>query len=248
MSLNRMRLGNIVAKQLQYRVKAYYGIFSSLVLVQVIALLLSVGGSVFSGTTIYGLSIDYTTYMNTNVIAFTILWIFIHAIIMTTKAERENSFSFVSNQLSNNISNSCFLVIASIIGGITAILSGYLLRIFVYIFIDIDLLIGTGYYYRPAEVFQGMTAMICYLLLIGSIGYLIGVITQLHRTLPMLLPFVIAGILIALERIYPGSFIAIGEFYFQETNVFLFLIKFVGSTIIFFVVAILLSSRLEVRK
>ncbi|RDW21139.1 hypothetical protein CWR48_04065 [Oceanobacillus arenosus] len=248
MSLNRMGLGTVVAKQLQYKIKAYYGVFSSLVLVQVIALLLSVGGSVFSGTTIYGLSLDYTTYMTTNVIAFTILWIFIHAIIMTTKTERENSFSFVSNQLSNNISNCTFLIVASIAGGITAILSGYLLRVIVYFFIDIDLLIGTEFYYPPGEVFQGIVAMICYLILIGSVGYLLGVITQLHRMLPVLLPFVLAGILIALERIFPGSFMAIGEYYFQETNVFPFLFKFIGSAVICFAVAILISSRLEVRK
>ncbi|RDW21266.1 hypothetical protein [Oceanobacillus chungangensis] len=248
MSLNRMGLGTVVAKQLQYKMKAYIGVFSSLVLVQVIAVLLSLGGNGSGSSSIYGLSINSTLYMNVNVIAFTFMWIFIHAIMMTTKAERENGFSFVSNQLSNNISNSCLLLIASIIGGITTILSGYLLRVIVYFFIDVDLFIGTEFYYPPVEVLQGIIAMVSYLVFASSIGYLLGIITQLNRMLPVLLPIILIGMLIAMERAWQGAFLKIGEFYFQETNVFLFLFKFIGTAVICFVAAILLSNRLEVRK
>ncbi|MFC4024847.1 hypothetical protein ACFOUV_13675 [Oceanobacillus longus] len=247
MSLNRMGLATVVKRQYQYKMKAYVGVFSSLIVLQCLAMLFSLTGSGSSGYSSTGFSIDITIYSGINIVIFTFLWAFIHSIIMTTKADLQNGFTFVSNRLSNNLSNAAFLLTASIIGGITTILSGFLLRVIVYFFIDTEHLHGEGFIYQPIEVISGMAAMVFYLILACSVGYLLGTITQLHRMLPVILPIAIIGFLIVTQE-QSGYIFKIAEFYFQETSFLLFVLKVMMTSILCFVGSILLSNRLEVRK
>ena len=248
MSLNKMSLGEIVKKQFQYKLKAYASVFSSLVVLQIIAILFSLGGNGSSGSYNNNLSINTTLYTNTSVLILTMLWIVIHAIMITTKAERENGFTFVSNQLSNNLSNALFLLLASVLGGITTILASFLLRVIVYFFIDTNPIIGTGFTYQLSDVLIGIVAMIFYLILLGSFGYLLGMITQLHRMLPVIVPVLVIGMIITIAQTESDVIIRFSEFYYQETNALFFILKILVTSILCFIGAILVSHRLEARR
>lgn len=168
--------------------------------------------------------------------------------MITTKAERENGFTFVSNQLSNNLSNALFLLLASVLGGITTILASFLLRVIVYFFIDTNPIIGTGFTYQLSDVLIGIVAMIFYLILLGSFGYLLGMITQLHRMLPVIVPVLVIGMIITIAQTESDVIIRLSEFYYQETNALFFILKILVTSILCFIGAILVSHRLEARR
>lgn len=249
MFLNKMSFGTVLSKQFNYKLNAYMGVFTSLVVVQIIAILFSFSGSGSSNLTSSNVSIHAIVYSNSNVVMLTFLWIIAHAIMMTTKAEREHSFTFVSNHLSNHYSNALFLLLASTVAGITTILSDFCIRVIIHLFGKTGPMIGAGLDvgYQLNEVLYGIITIILYYILVSSIGYLLGVITQLHRMLPVLLPILVIGILIMIAQIESDVLLRIIQFYSQETNFIMFLLKTLITSILCFLGTILLSYRLEER-
>ena len=77
------------------------------------------------------LNIEVKYYSADLVIIFTMLWSFITAITIHTKPYRNHDFTFVTNRMSSSLSNILFLLTASIIGSITAVLAGNLVNVLV---------------------------------------------------------------------------------------------------------------------
>lgn len=246
MSLTTLSTGNLVKKQFQYKMKAYIGVFGSLMVIQILAILFSLGGgSGMSGGGTYALSVNIRYYSADMVIAFTMLWAFISAILVTTKAYREDDFTFVTNRITANLSNIAFLGIASIIGGITAILSGFLLKTLMYYILDYGQIIGISTTPGIQEFMVGLFATVMLVFLCSSLGYLVGTLVQLSKLFIVVLPVVIFGFEIT-SSIYP--LIPIGEFYFQEQSFIVFLVKILITIAILFSVTGILSNRMEVRR
>ena len=124
MYLADVKLRGVVKKQFLYKLKAHLSIFSSLFIIQVVGMLLSMNGSNSMGMSSNGYSLNISYYTGDIIIIFTMLWSFISAIIITTKAYQDDDFVFVSNRFSSNVNQYVFLIFASIIGGITSMLSG----------------------------------------------------------------------------------------------------------------------------
>jgi hypothetical protein len=244
-----MNLGTTVIRQFNYKLKAYNGVLSSLVLVQIIAILFAMSGNgSFHSSGGAGISFSGTLYTNVNVIIFTILWIIAHSIMMTTKAEREHGFTFVSNHLSNHLSNALFLLLASVIAAITTILAGFLMRVLVYFFSETTPFLGASVHYAASDIFIGIFSMTFYLILFASLGYFFGTLSQLHRMLPYLIPVLLIGIFIWLVQLDHSLVVRGAVFYFEETNAFLFVLKITVTSIVCFLAAILLTKRLEARQ
>lgn len=249
MSLNKISLTTVVKNQFLYKLKVYTGVFTSLVILQILALLFSLNGNGGGGmNTTEGIEVNYTLYSIENVISFTFLWAFIYSIIMTTKTDWENSFSFVGNRLSNDLSNMLFLFVASVVGGVLTILTGFTLRVLVHYFVSEEILIASNLIITGKELYSGMLTMTLQLFLFCAIGYLLGTITRMHRLLPILLPVIIIGVIIALVQANSDLLLRFITFYFDETNPWMFIIKIVVSVLLLFGVSILISSRTEVRK
>ncbi|WP_404450963.1 hypothetical protein LG329_11515 [Virgibacillus necropolis] len=250
MSLTTISTGNLVRKQFQYKMKAYIGVFSSLMVLQILAILFSLGGSGGSGGSgSHGISINVRYYSASIVVVFTMLWAFISAILITTKAYREDDFTFVTNRVTANLSNIVFLGTASIIGGVTAVLSGYLLKVVMYYVPDSGQFIGISSGPSPLELLFGLFATILFVFMFSSLGYLVGTLVQLHKIFVVVLPVVFFGyITFGEQRIGIHPLIQLGEFYFQETSFPLFLSKAVITIAILFTGSVLLSNRMEVRR
>ncbi|WP_217587229.1 hypothetical protein [Lentibacillus saliphilus] len=248
MSLNKVTTRQIVMKQYQYKLKAYYQVFNSMVILQVIALLFSTGGIMFRGGRGFGLDISLNTYTADMIIIFTFLWAFINAITITTKAYREDDFIFVTNRQTQHLSNMLFLITASVIGGVTAVLVGYLNDIIFFFTTDPKTFAGYSELITPFDVLTGVVATSLYVLMFCAAGYLVGVIIQLNRIFTVIIPVLIIGFLIVggqTEGI-PVN-VRIYLFYVGETDVLLFMLKSLVTSALIFAGSFFLLRNKEVR-
>ncbi|ALX49291.1 hypothetical protein AOX59_12245 [Lentibacillus amyloliquefaciens] len=248
MSLTKPSLVKLVQKQFRFKLKNFSGMFSTLITLQLIGLLFSLGATsnFYSGGAIVDLEISY--YSADIVFVFTILWGFISAVLMKTKAYREDDFAFVTNRLSSNLSNIAFLFSASIVGGVTAILSGYLLKVIAYFFFNFTPIIQTGLVDTPMELLTGMLSASLFIFLFASAGYLIGTLVHLHKSFAYITPVAVIGLLIIGDRGSSGHLlIEAGNFYFNETSFWLFACKILITAGLLLAGSFVVSQRLEVR-
>ncbi|SET00951.1 hypothetical protein SAMN05216389_104153 [Oceanobacillus limi] len=248
MSLTAVTLGNVVKKLYIFKMKSYMGLFTSLVILQLLALLFSLSGVGSSGGSINGNYVSVTYYSADMVIAFTLLWSFISAIMITTKAYREDDFIFVTNRFISNLANIAFLITASLIGAITALLSSFLLKVVIYYFVQVEPAINSSMVYSPMEFILGMVTTFGYIFLFSAVGYLIGSFVQFHKLFMFLIPVLLIGFIVPVSRNGFNILIYAGEFYFQEPSFFLTIMKVVGTVGILFSASILLLNQREVRK
>lgn len=248
MSLNKVSLTTTVKNQVHYKLKAYIGVFTSFVILQIFALLLTMGSNGGGHYSWDGIEISYSAYSFITIFMLTIIWGFIQSIIISSKTNWEKSFPFVGTRLSHDLSNFIFLLFMSAIAGILTVLTDFLLRVIIYYFFineNID-------FYHSAltgqELLSGLTTVSLYLILFCAIGYLLGTITRLHRMMPVLLPAIIVGIFIGMAQTQSSLFMQILEFYYQEEHAVVFTLKIIVPVLLLFLTSVLISSRVEVRK
>jgi hypothetical protein len=246
MSLKTINLAETVKKQFVFKLKANIDVFSSLVGIQLLAILFSLNGVGSMGMGGTNLSVDVKYYSSDLVIVFTMLWSFITAITITTKPYRNHDFTFVSNRLSSSLSNILFLLTASFIGSITALLSGSLVELLVSILFKQGLFhFNTG----SQEFALGLGVSIIYVFFLSSIGYLIGTLVQVSKGFIILIPVLFLGsIFLAASMHKEPLLIQIFQFYVLESSLLLFILKTLLTTVLFFIAAISLLNRMEVRR
>ncbi len=237
-------------QQYKYKLKSYVNLFYTLIGVQGIAFLFSLGGtggmsSTFGNT----ITVSLKNYSGDILITFTFFWAFIVAYLLTTKEYRDMDFTFVSNRLSSNLANIVFLITANILGGLTAILGGVLLRVIVFFNVGSTNILRENFFISPGYLLSGFILTGLYLLLLSSIGYLCGVLVQLNRVFLVVLPGLFFGTLILagrgnqLETVFK-----VVHFITQESSLPIFAIKIILVVGLLFTAASLLSDKLEVRK
>jgi hypothetical protein len=248
MYLAEVKLFDVVKNQFLYKLKAYLSIFSSLLIIQAVGMLLSLNGSSSMGMSSDGYSLNISYYTGDMVIIFTMLWSFISAIIITTKAYRNDDFVFVANRFSSNLSNICFLVFASIIGGVTAMLSGILLKVVMYFILDDGNVMGTAISFQ--ELLLGMIVSTFYVLLVASLGYLVGVLVQISKWFSVLLPAVFFSYLfLSINKNEEAPIILeTVKFFAKETSLLFFVLKVIVTASILFYGSIILANKMEVRQ
>ncbi|MGE8204826.1 hypothetical protein ACQKP0_09705 [Heyndrickxia sp. NPDC080065] len=248
MSLIEIRQTEIVKKQYFFKLKSYAQFFSTMMILQVISFFLAIGGtdSYESGSNYFRVHITY--YSATAIISLTCLWAFISAILITTKANRYDDFAFITNRVTSHLSNILFLLTASIIGGITSFLSGFLLKMIIYSFKNTEFLHGSSFTLTISEIFIGITATILYVLLFFALGYLVGTLVQLHKIFIVIIPGLLIGLNILSLR-NSGYFTEmIAGFFYNESSFLIFFIKVILTAGLLFTISIAISNRLEVRK
>ncbi|VEF49828.1 Uncharacterised protein [Bacillus freudenreichii] len=249
MSLIEMSLSDVVKRQYEFKVRAFLGVFSSLVGIQLISLLFSLGGvsSVGTGTS-SGMSINISYYSADMIVVFTMLWIFITSILITTKAVRYDDFTFVANRLSSNLANILFLLTASAVGGAAAVFAGFLLKIVTFLMGNVQFGMGNSFMEAPAEFFIAVSASILYMILFSAAGYLTGIIVQVNKIFIFVLPALITGFVVYVGIRNEELAKSIFNFIFAESSLWLFAVKTIIISTLFFAGALILSNRMEVRK
>ncbi|MFC3018030.1 hypothetical protein [Virgibacillus litoralis] len=247
MSLTDPSLAVVVRKQIQFKMKSCIGMFSTLIVLQLIALVFSFGGTGMMGGTRSSLEYEMNYYSADIILVFTMLWAFINAILIKTKDYREDDFVFVTNRVSSNLSNIVLLLIVSIVGAITAMLSSYLLRIGIYFFSDNKEIIYTEVEFL--ELLTGIIAAGLFIFLFSGLGYIIGTLVQLNKTFAFIIPVVFLGFIFLVEMSSEVHLLLeIGKFYFNEESFWLLTSKTIMTSGLLFTAAMLVSNRLEVKQ
>ncbi|MHA6258892.1 hypothetical protein ACXYMX_03145 [Sporosarcina sp. CAU 1771] len=254
MYLTEPRLFDVVKKQLHYKFNGYTGVFTSLLIVQVIAILLGIGtmgnhSSFGESVTVIGM-----TSTNDNVVLFTLIWAFITGILVTTTAYRNDAFTLVSNRLSHHLSSSLFLLIVATLAGITAALSGSLLK-FIVFFQGAAIYIETpGLLNSPTDFLYRIGTAILYVLLFISLGYLVGSFVQKSKIIiPLLLLGLFTVPFLGLQAQSnhstdsSGLFENLIFFYGAESNFLVLGLKVVCTVALFFTISSVALMNREVR-
>jgi hypothetical protein len=246
MSLTKVNLKETVKKQYFFKLKANIDAFSSLIGIQLLALLFSIGGVGSAGMGGSNISVNIKYYSADLVIGFTLIWALVTAITITAKPYRNHDFTFVTNRLSSSLANILFLLTASIIGSITAILSGNLLKVLAYVFLDGRIY---GVHSGLEELVMGLCVTIFYVFLVTSIGYFIGTLVQVSKLVIILIPVLFFGTLFLEGSMQKEPFLVnVFSFYTMESTLTLFIIKVVVTVAVFFAAAICILNRMEVRR
>lgn len=249
MSLVKTDLNTIIKKQYFHKVRTNKDSISSLIIMQLLALFFSMNGVQNSsgGNSILDINVGY--YSADISIVFSMIWAFITAINVTTKEYRNAEFAFVTNRLSSNISNILFLLTASIFSGITAIFSVNLLQIVLYYWSDVTFINGYSLLDAPNEFIIGIGATIFYMVLVSAVGYLMGMLAQIHKLLVVIIPVTLFGISFAGAASGKVTLLQIlFEFIVMESSFLLFVMKVIIISSLSFYLAFLLNNRMEGRK
>jgi hypothetical protein len=249
MSLTKVTLMDVVKKQYFYKLKAFSGVYTSLVVLQIIAFLFSLTAFSQFGSGSEDISVSVNFYSVDPVIGFTMLWAFITAIIVTTKAYRNDDFTFVTNRLSSDLSNFAFLFTVSIISASTALLSSFLLKVVLYFLPNYQAFYYTSLLTSPGVLLLGIITTFLYIFLCASFGYMIGTFVQLHSIIKTLLPVLFFGMLFFGGMIGQVNIIpAIAEFFFMESSIWLFFLKIIVTVFLMLASSVWIFRRVEVRQ
>ncbi|CAM3897223.1 ABC-2 family transporter protein [Mesobacillus thioparans] len=248
MSLTKINLWDIVKKQFRFKLKSYRGMFTSLMILQIIGILFSLGGEGGGGGGSDTFSYDMRNYSGNIILAFMMIWAFISAIVVTTQAYRFDDYAFVANRLSSHLANILFLGWASVIGGVTFLLASQSLKLSVLFLQEREFIESQRL--STLQMAEGLAGTILYLFLFTALGYLVGILVQRSRIFIIILPALFFGSLFvnAFFASEPTLLIDVGQIFVREASFLLFLFKAVSSSIIAFGFAIWISNSLEVRK
>lgn len=248
MYLTKVSLWDIVKKQLRFKLKSYRGIYTSLMVLQGIAILFSLGGEGGGGGSSDNFSYDLKYYSGNLVFAFTLIWAFISAVIVTTQAYRFDDFAFVTNRLSSHLSNILFLSVASVMGGVTFLLASEALKL-MFLFNQEHEFISSA----PVTALQlagGLAAAILYLLLFTALGYFVGTLIQKSKLFIVILPGALLGLLFLNVFVAGEStlLVDLGLFFIDETSFLVFTLKVLLASFLAYGFSVWISNRMEVRQ
>ncbi|HZK52797.1 MAG TPA: hypothetical protein VFC84_01145 [Desulfosporosinus sp.] len=243
MSSKEVSLLSISFKQYYYKLKAHTDLLNRLLLTQVFALIFSLLGTGGTGTS-GQLSVTFKTYSANIVIVFSILWIIIVAVLLTTRPYKQLETPLVGNRLTGNLSDFGFLMTASVFAGITSTFGGVLLRNVMYFISDRSTMAVDGFYLTFTDLMYGMVVAILVLVLVSLIFYFLGLLVQANKVFAILIPVVILGTL----RVYTHLGQSVLEFYMVNVSLPLFALKVIITAMILFGISMLVSNRMEVNQ
>lgn len=244
MSLSKPTAGYIIKQQFRYKVEAYLDQFLYLVMLQVLALLFSFSSSNSMGYGSDSVFVHVGYYSVNMVLIFTMLWGLVTGVYLTTKNYRYDDFSFVTNRMTSNVSNSLILVFASIFAGVTAMLTSFLQKVLLYFFSSENFLMNFDLMEYFEEMLIGITAAIFHVLFLAAIGYFIGTLVQLNKIFVVVIPAIFILMLNYFEDFTSDIFF----FYYAESSLLIFSLKIIITSLLLFASATVLSNRLEVSK
>ncbi|MEK5208641.1 hypothetical protein [Psychrobacillus sp. FSL H8-0510] len=241
MFLSNISLTSVVLSQVKFKLSAYSGLIYSLIILQVLGILFATGWS-SSGTSINNISINLNiSSIDSGFIFVSLLAISVGNLI-TTRAYRYDDFSFVATRLSGNIANCIVLLIFSCYAGVTTYFTVYLMRIFLTFNSTNEFVEGPTILDDPMNSLLTILAMIIFLWMFSSLGYIAGTLFQMHKLL------FFGALVIIIMVLLTGTWIRISEIIFVENSSLLILVaKTFGIAILIFATSTAISNRLGVR-
>ena len=248
MYLTEPKFVDIVRQQFQFKMNTNASAFTKLILLQLVFLFMnhSYGTSLGNNT----IQIFEQSFSNTSIVGATWLWAFFLGFLLTSAAQRNGSFTFVTNRLSYHVANFLFMLTASIIGGLTAVLMGSVLKLYALLrFEDIIISSQQGLFAAPADFFIQLATAIAYTMLFFMLSYTIGMFIQLNKI--FLILFILGWIILAMiDSTWAGFPLLqhIFEFFWHEHSITIFLLKVSGTVLGLFAISVGFTNHLEVKR
>jgi len=239
----------IINVQYRYKLRAFSGLFTLLVIYQLIALVLSLGGVEQYGTGSNNVNINISIFSTNLMLAVTLLWALVIGWLLPGKQYREGDFYFSGNRVSSNLSNILFLITACVVGGLTVMLSNFLLKVVMVLGFHQKWLYEDVAAFGSAEWLKGFAAMILYIILFASLGYGLSSLLKLRNGIRTFVVLFVICLVVGLSLFDKFQlFIWFGHVFFEEASFFIFVWKVLLTTVIAFGLSIVFTNRQEVRR
>lgn len=250
MYLIETNLFEATKKQYNFKLKVYIDLLFNLILVQIIGILFSLGGTSSSATSNNIFSFKITNYSNTIIFIFTIIVLFCYGIVIQTENYKKINKIIIENSYSSSFSDIAFILTLCIFAGITTFFSGIFLRVLFYFIKSSENIVNEGFFTSPQILFISIISIFFYAVLISSFGYFAGALIQIHKTFAIVLTAICIGIIFLRQTNPVISNITAGiyNFYCNETSLLIFTIKIIITSLIFFSAAVIVRTKLEVEK
>lgn len=240
-------VNEIAKRQFVFKLNANAPVFTMLIVLQIIATVF-MGGASTSGYESWDepFSFTYTTVTNDGQVGLTMFWALIVGFLLTSAAQRNESFAFVTNRLTYQLANFYFFCTAALLGGVTTVMLGSVMKIITLV-ANKGVIETAGLFSAPGDFFAQIFVMTIYTLLLMLIGYTIGIFIQLSRLFVML--FALIWIAFTQSSFLMRNADASGllHFFYGETSILLFIVKIVAVILILFGISFWVTNRLEVR-
>lgn len=240
MYLTEPKLFDIVKKQFRFKMNAHAAAFTMLVFLQGVSLALEVSNNTFNHFHETMPSITWISFSSGQFLGLTLVWAFVLGILITNTARKNESFSFVTTRLSHHLANFLFMVFASVIGGITVVLCGSMLKLFAFFRYGEVAVQTPGLIAAPEDFFIRLVTAIALVSLLFFIGYTISALFQFSRILIVLL--FLGWMTPVLQRFVDNGI----DYIFNEPSFMLFVVKIVTTLFILFGISVASTNRLEV--
>lgn len=244
---HKISLSKAVINQYCYKLKAYSSCFCALVLIQLITVLFFSRTNQM-GTSVGNISLTSSTYSSMSCRVFTIIWIVIISMMISSVSNKDMIFTLPCNRLTDGLSDVGFIMTGCVFGTVTTVLLSMALRVEVY-FLNMGNVLAEGFYPIFGELCVIAISTFLYMLLFASAGYLAGVLIRWNKVFIILIPMCLMGVLIYAQMGYFHSYLtALLNFFINENLLALFAVKTVLIASILFALGITLTNGMEVKK
>ncbi|KXH87275.1 hypothetical protein [Sporosarcina sp. HYO08] len=251
MYLHEPKLFDVVKRQFIYKMSANATPFTMLVILQIISLVL-LSGSMGSPDPFYDHNnIAYTinAFSNDGILGLTWFWAAVFGFLLTSLAQRDEAFSFVTNRLSHHLANFFVMLSAALFGGLSAVLSGSIIKLYAFLRYGEVIMETTGLLTAPMDFILRLVTAVLYTLLFLVIAYTIGTFIQVNRFFIFLFGALWMLLIRSISSSHGESFTGkIFHFFAGETSTSLFILKMIMTVVVLCTISITISNRLEVRK
>ncbi len=227
MSLQEVRLYEVVKKQFVYKVKSYTGILQTLMVLQIIGLFLAASGnSGMMGGSSGSLNYTITFFSGTAITVMTIMWIITNSVLISTTAYKNDDFTFVSTRWSRHLANGVYIGFLAIMGTLTSYMGINVLKV-IYQVLRIEAIYDMNLTYM--EHFAGLVTIFGYILLSGILAYFIGSVLQFNKVYTVIGIIAIVALIAVINSFNQVNlYYSLGKFILAEESILIFLIK-IGS-------------------
>lgn len=241
-------VNELAKRQFFLKLNANGAIFTMLIVLQIIATVFISGAVTTTSMNDWGepISFNFTSISNDAQLGLTLFWAFIVGFLLTSAAQRNESFSFVTNRLTFQLANFYFFCTAALLGGVTTVLLGSVMKI-VAMFRDNMIIETSGLLSSPLDFFSRIFVMTAYTLLLMLVGYTLGSLIQWSKLFIALFGVLWYAFTQSTFAVADNENSGLLYFFYGETSILLFTLKIVGTIAVLFAISFFATNRLEVR-
>jgi len=245
MSSKTIKFWPVVFKQFLFKWNVNKDMFTTLAILQVIALFFSYSGS---GTFHYMDGVELNFHTSDILIVFTMIWLLVIGVQILRPMNELPTYTMTANRKVDHMSNIVWLVVMSGIGTVTVLLASVLLQLIMN-YMSGSIAIMPEVPLTFWSYITGAVTTFIYLIFAGAFGYFFSVLSQWNQLVKIIIPFFLIGTLFIAPAIIPDDLlISIFSFIFLEKVFIVFVLKMIVIISLLFAASIGIGNRLEVRK